>query len=914
MPISNYVRPQTQIAEDLVAAAAATTAPLSALVVGPSFNVVPFTTAPTGTGVAYLTAGVTVPFPGYSAGQVLDNGKYPVRVYGSGLTLSVASGAGTIPNIAASNIVQLGSGTAASNDIELGDTFATVPTTGPNAGYTRTVVGFVGANIASSYGVGTEAASNPAANASTTVTQVSSTAVFTVATNSGTFAGLVKGATYGGFYGDLITLTCVVPGAPGTATLNISSASGLYNATNVPTTNAGGKYQISGTFFDGLAMQITEVTSTPLATGNTIVFQIKGAYALVTTSDLTIADLGSGYTGTANTTYLIKVTTGGASGAAIVSVSDTAGIDAVQTYTVTSATPFNLGTFGLVATFNSLNADAQGGLRNGDIYAVAAVAATNSTTSFDKIVLSGPAIDITGDANGVAVNWTDTITFSGEIIPTATNQSSQTWTVPGTLAGGVVFAASAVIQVTRTAGVVYKAIVNNTGQLFPSYRAFSPPVLGEDVLVFNSDSDVISQLGAILPENTLAYGVSRALVGSQGATVYGLRTASFAVGDFSTALQKVSNNDSVYALAILSTDLSVKELAASHVNAMSQPTVKNFRRAYVATDSPGTYPVLQFQPNSTNWTATVSLYNAQNIKLDAVGNPMFTTLGLVAGDLVRISFSTGAFGVVTYASYPIATVISDTELILASGPLSAISPAIKFEIWKAVTPQSQALYVQNVSSTLGTRRVCNVWTDNGTAVAPGAAAPQVIPNMFLAAEIAGLRSALFPQQGLTWTNITSITAAPNMYLFYPQSVLDQIASYGVFIVTQDVNGGPVYIRHQLTTDSSDQSGLYWEDSIGTNLDNIAFGINAIVSNYIGKRNANPTTLSQISQQVNLYLQTNTLVSPNSNNDIGPAIISFTNPIVVIDPVFADRINVTTTLTLPAPINNIVVTLTATVTA
>jgi hypothetical protein len=144
-----------------------------------------------------------------------------------------------------------------------------------------------------------------------------------------------------------------------------------------------------------------------------------------------------------------------------------------------------------------------------------------------------------------------------------------------------------------------------------------------------------------------------------------------------------------------------------------------------------------------------------------------------------------------------------------------------------------------------------------------------------------------------------------MYLKYSQTELDEIAAAGTFVIAQDVGSGAVYIRHQLTTRTAEGS-LYYEDSVGVNLDNVSYGVKDILSGYIGKRNANNETLAEIKKQTTLLLSNAVITSPS--NAIGPALISFTDPSVELDAVFKDTINVSSQLTMPLPLNQVKVTL------
>jgi hypothetical protein len=236
-------------------------------------------------------------------------------------------------------------------------------------------------------------------------------------------------------------------------------------------------------------------------------------------------------------------------------------------------------------------------------------------------------------------------------------------------------------------------------------------------------------------------------------------------------------------------------------------------------------------------------------------------------------------------------------------------PAIRFEIWRADTSNSQATYAGNIATGLDDRRVVNVWIDNPT-VLNSLAQYVVTPVYYVAAEIAGLRSALLPQQGLTYTQLQySVTAAPTMYTKYTDADLDVAASNGVMVVTQELAGGPIFIRHQLTTNTAEGS-LYYEDSVGTNFDNIAYTFKAILQPYIGVRNATPAVVEELDVRARAVLD-GFKQAPANLSHIGAAIVDWSNLFVGIDNTFRDRINMAATLELPLPLNVITLTLTGT---
>ena len=197
-----------------------------------------------------------------------------------------------------------------------------------------------------------------------------------------------------------------------------------------------------------------------------------------------------------------------------------------------------------------------------------------------------------------------------------------------------------------------------------------------------------------------------------------------------------------------------------------------------------------------------------------------------------------------------------------------------------------------------------VWSDDAKYLSDDGL--ETLSNDYLACAIAGLRSSKLPQQGLSRQIVRAVSAAPKMYTKWDDTDLDKMAQYGVFIITQNFKNSDVYIRHQLTTDTSDGL-LYWEDSAGVNVDEISYMARELVEPYIGKRNATPQTLDELNNKWYAAL----LERTNNNNEdpnIGPQIIEIVDGSVktYVDKNFKDRIIMTATLVIPVPMNTIVV--------
>jgi hypothetical protein len=219
-----------------------------------------------------------------------------------------------------------------------------------------------------------------------------------------------------------------------------------------------------------------------------------------------------------------------------------------------------------------------------------------------------------------------------------------------------------------------------------------------------------------------------------------------------------------------------------------------------------------------------------------------------------------------------------------------------------------------LANQLSSDRMILIWTNNAKYLDENGNA-KLMQNDYLAAYVAGIRAAALPQQGLSRREIDVISSIPSMYTAWSEETLDDLAAEGVFIITQDYKNSPIYIRHQLTTEVK-KGILYWEDSVGVNVDDISYMAKDLVEPYIGTRNATPLTLDEINNKwyAALLEKTNANEIGTFNGadldaaKIGPQIINIVDGSVTtkLHPTFKDRVIMTATLEIPLPLNTIVV--------
>lgn len=930
--IPNYssIYPQLTIAQVLEQTSAAPVQRLHGLVVGPQYllsrfgkEVLPVTGFSTGsqelpfTYLDELEAVKSISTITHTVDQA------SVRLFGSGLEASLASFASDgnaakfyLSSLMEPNVIRLNTKTVAGateetldarlngRGVSVGDIVYVNDGVSP-APRRRKVIGLRGKTLVSNYGTNdasdNKAAANSAFNPITSIpvngdlATIAAPEGFAI-TTTGALEAKVRGSKLGNRYGEEFILTVTKGGLPNVAEFTVSSASGLWNAVGVKSAaGAGSTFSITSVAAGGELAGVNVVLTptaptTTVEVGQVFQFQIFGRYDRLAAAQLVTSDTGAGYTGPRNTTYMVQVVTGSVANFtnAVVRVSDSAGIDVVQNgVVITAGQAINLGTFGLKLAFTAGNqAVGQGGLRAGDIYFINAVASVKSSVDYDTVVCDGPVVDpslFTDTATPLAVEFRTG--FSGEIAKTAA-ADGQAWTAN---ASRVLTSAALSLKV----GDTWAPFANGIGTLSVEFRALVRPTANEDVFVIETAADIEAKAGVVDLDNDLGYGASRMRSGAQGRMIYGLRTDGTGRAAFAKALRKVESSKLVYALAVMTDDLEAIQAATDHVATMSNEENRKFRRLYFGSDSPGEYPVLQAKPDGSNFTCTIRAMAGTNVLVHTDDDVDFNLLNLAEGDLLKL--------VASGDTYVIREVLpSGNELILEAGPDNPISPAVGFQIWKSDSPESQADYISQRSMAVANRRAVNVWTENGTAYIKGVRT--VIPNRFIAAEVAGLRTAVLPQQGLTRTEITSITDASPMYLRYDKELLNKVASHGVFIVTQDSNSGGVYIRHQLTTET-DKGSLYFEDNAGVNLDVRCFNLDDILDSQVGKKNATPRVVSSIRTQIVDSLSDDLQVDAE-DIDLGPPLLGYEDLVVEIDPTLRDQINVSMTDILPLPLNRI----------
>lgn len=449
-------------------------------------------------------------------------------------------------------------------------------------------------------------------------------------------------------------------------------------------------------------------------------------------------------------------------------------------------------------------------------------------------------------------------------------------------------------------------LLKNVGKLYPEFRVLKASKdEDEDIFEITTIADIQNNFGTIAIENDLAYGCYCALRGSAGRAIYAIRTSGAEAGDFELAMKKTEFDSSLYSFAPLTSDPDVADIVVKYNAAMSEPDVKMWRRTLVGVDNPGEYVLATKGNDGKAITATISAKSGGSAKEGSItiksGNVDLKAVALEdsyiamrPGDKIKVTSTGATYTIVGTTSADVAEIYAEN-----SDSVTAVTAATNIELIKADKVANTVEYVGAIAHKFSTRRASVVFCDGGTTIEDDRVVE--VPNRFLAAEIAGISSAVVPQQSITHTVIQGINKASRMYSRYTTAQLDDIAASGVLIVTQDTKGTDCYIRHQLTTEM-DKGNLYFEESCTRNLDNISYSLADIVNKYIGKANVTTSALRAI--KIDITAALNEFTQNSTDDMVGPSLVDWDTLEVYQDPKFKDRVIINVNLYLPLPLNNI----------
>lgn len=406
-----------------------------------------------------------------------------------------------------------------------------------------------------------------------------------------------------------------------------------------------------------------------------------------------------------------------------------------------------------------------------------------------------------------------------------------------------------------------------TGTALVSYTARRTDNVGKLVQLQNL-SDISSKLGAAVPENPLAFAASQANLNTD-TTLFATAVAADTVADFTLASEFLENED-VYALNILTQDPTVAQIFSAHVTQQSDVDQKHERIVFINR-------ALFIQETKTDEDpadTSALITNNTSPTLDEFDDSTadFVTDGIIQGDEITLTHTTA--GVDTSETTRVFSVTDLDTLVLVDGLTASFITA-----WNTAAGLGNAAYtiksgaldkfeqadnIADFSESFANRRVYNIWPDlveitftDTTKVTTfltdaeiadptllgGGDITSVLPGYFLGSMIAGMVPGNDPEQPFTNFNIIGAIGLRNSNRYFSDTQLDTIATGGTYIVVQDSVDGPVFSRHQLSTNVLTIETR--ELSITKVVDFTAKFLRAALRPYIGKFNITTIYLEQL---------------------------------------------------------------------
>ena len=454
--------------------------------------------------------------------------------------------------------------------------------------------------------------------------------------------------------------------------------------------------------------------------------------------------------------------------------------------------------------------------------------------------------------------------------------------------------------------------------LLITYQALRLDVTGRAntpaLLTFEDTEELEDALDPIDPDNPLGLGIYFALLNAPGVTVTGLGvdgySSSLPYGTLAahTRAANFLESEEVYALAPLTHEAVIHQMWKTHVDYMSQPDARGERILLACpgmpereldtlvasgTDGDTTGVTNKFDTKISN---LATLLNAQGIDplsitaedgvfLDIATNALNYNLASVSGTTVTINvtFAPGENDDGFYSTTNLAT------------PLISESFSIKIRGAELVDSNGDPNYseIANTLSSLGQsyadRRMYLIVPDLCGAMIDSL--EQQLPSFYMAAAIAGMTGQQRPQQGFTNFPITGFTQVIGSNDSFSNTQMNVAAAGGVWWIVQDVAGGPLTTRHQLSTNISSIETR--EFSITKVVDFAAKLMRAGLRNFIGKFNITQGFLDTLSTTIQgqlSFLQENGVIIGGDLNNI---VQDTDNP---------DTVLIDTTLDVPYPCN------------
>lgn len=391
--------------------------------------------------------------------------------------------------------------------------------------------------------------------------------------------------------------------------------------------------------------------------------------------------------------------------------------------------------------------------------------------------------------------------------------------------------ASSVITIEKNiSGVVYDtSVVFSTGDEFDVYIGFvaeKASALGHKII--ETISDIEDYLGKPKTFNPLGYGTLVAMFnsGSKMNTFGHSRLPASTAKKVSDNLDELDLKD-IYAIAGMDQD-SVMTAYGTHVAAQSVSTAKHERIAFI--NPPRSTEIVEGLTSTTRGESAVDIQQANATLFNKRVFSIHPDRGYVL-ESRHVSTLKSGWIVASFASTSSGTIASGiNDVPLLNGQIIT-SDGTKYPSGTKITA---AIWNKLVADGWGEQGEVNVYVP--------------VPGYYACAAAAGAVIGTPVEQPLTYFALGGIDRLYGSTDMFSEANLNTMAEGGTFILVQDSINGPVYVRHQLSTDVSTIERK--ELSITKQVDYAAKYMRKTLTKYAGKYNITPNFIKLVTANLN----------------------------------------------------------------
>jgi hypothetical protein len=461
--------------------------------------------------------------------------------------------------------------------------------------------------------------------------------------------------------------------------------------------------------------------------------------------------------------------------------------------------------------------------------------------------------------------------------------------------------------------------------MYVGYTAFRAD-LPMEVSTIESLSDIDDIFGTDLhPSNLLAWALYTAKSNAGAQPVYYIPTPDQQLTSYVSALAQAETERSCYSIVPLSAASDVMSAVEGHVDNMSAPEEGKFRIGWFAPEIARGRIVTDYSTNGLSETLTYTDAgdgaapdaSTTVVRITSSGTDSFkdANVGAIIYSDVGSAPSYDAFVAGDYSGNDrdevrITSVLNNDEVEativkIASGNSDVLpNTATDAILYEDVTGSTLAQEYATTASGFDNERIFAVVPDRGIS---GMRVNGVgVKNVHLAAAFAGLRSTSAVQQPLSNVTINGFDTLNSSEVIFSETNFSTMRDAGVWVVRQPRTGnqaGKIFAQRQLSTNNLD---IYRkEQSVTTNIDNIAFALLDGLFGYVGRVNITDATIALIRDSIETILRGKT--SANTAT-LGPQLASY--EITSLEQVSSSlgTLKVAVALQVPLPMNIIDLTL------